>query len=285
LSAHTYAVKTGAVDADGTALTISDTRPEAIIGRVRRSREMIDDSATPNLELHYTEWSSSYTPTDYIHDQYQSASFILEKLHETSPLAQSMSYWTFTDIFEENGPRFTPFHGGFGLLNYQGLRKPAYFAYRFLAQLGTEDIATEDSQSWITRDSRGSVQALFWDHTPIDTPPGENNQTFFRREQPAKPAPTTKLSIHGLKSGRYAVRIYRVGYQQNDVYTAYLHMGAPDQLTREQVATLQASTAGTPVETKIIKVTTGDFNQQFEMKQNDVVFVTLKRQELEEKLQ
>jgi beta-xylosidase len=31
-----------------------------------------------------------------------------------------MSYWTFTDIFEENGPVPSPFHGGFGLINFQG---------------------------------------------------------------------------------------------------------------------------------------------------------------------
>ena len=81
-----------------------------------------------------------------------------------------MSYWTFTDIFEENGPRFTPFHGGFGLINYQGIRKPSFFAYRFLAQLGTDDIATNDQQSWITKNADGSVQALFWNYTPIAPP-------------------------------------------------------------------------------------------------------------------
>ena len=38
-----------------------------------------------------------------------------------------MSYWTYTDLFEEPGPPPTPFHGGFGLLNREGIRKPAYF--------------------------------------------------------------------------------------------------------------------------------------------------------------
>ena len=41
-----------------------------------------------------------------------------------------MSYWTYSDLFEEPGPPTAPFQGGFGLLNPQGIRKPAYFAYK-----------------------------------------------------------------------------------------------------------------------------------------------------------
>ena len=243
-STHTYGVTQGALDADGHAGTVLDTTPDAIVKRVRNSRHLIDASATPKLELHYTEWSTSYTPTDPIHDQYISAPFILQKLRETSSLAQSMSYWTFTDIFEENGPRFTPFHGGFGLMNYQGIRKPSYFAYKFLAALGDTDLATNDPQSWITRGPNHSVQALFWNYTPIAAPgtgaSQEPNQVFYKRAQPAQPAPATELKITGLPNGKYALNVYRTGYKQNDAYTAYLAMGSPNQLTRAQVASLAA---------------------------------------------
>jgi len=50
------------------------------------------------------------------------APFILEQLRHTESVG-SMSYRTFTDIFEENGPVPRPFHGGFGLINFQGFRK------------------------------------------------------------------------------------------------------------------------------------------------------------------
>ncbi len=68
----------------------------------------------------------------------------LSKLKGTEGFAESMSYWTFTDIFEENGPVPSPFHGGFGLLNFQGLRKPAFYAYQFLNRLGDEELASSD---------------------------------------------------------------------------------------------------------------------------------------------
>ena len=279
LSTHTYGVTSGAFDADGHTGTILDASPDSIVKRVRDSRSLIDSSTTPKLELHYTEWSTSYTPTDPIHDQYISAAFILEKLRETSPLAQSMSYWTFTDIFEENGPRFTPFHGGFGLINYQGIRKPAFFAYKFLAQLGPNDIVTNDPESWITKSADGSVQALFWNYTPVAPPTGESDQIFYKKEQPAKPASPTNLKITGLSNGTYTLNIYRTGYQQNDAYTAYLHMGSPNQLTRPQVASLQSAASGAPTETRTISIKNDTFDQTFEMHENDTVLVTLKKRE------
>ena len=104
LSTHSYANTRGYMAETKTAGTVFTGRPDAILSRVRISHSAIASSAFPNLPLHYTEWSSSAYSNDFFHDQYHSASFILDRLRQTSPLAQSMSYWTFTDIFEENGP-------------------------------------------------------------------------------------------------------------------------------------------------------------------------------------
>jgi xylan 1,4-beta-xylosidase len=276
LSAHTYGVTTADVAPAGTAGTSLDPSPDNIVGDVRGSRDRIDHSATPNLELHYTEWSSSYTPTDHIHDQYIEAAFILEKLRATSPLAQSMSYWTFTDIFEEGGPPTRPFHGGFGLINLQGIRKPAYFAYKFLAQLGPTDISTTDAEhSWATTEPNGAVQVLFWNYTPIVPPAGSDDQLFYNHEQPAQPAPSTQLTIDHVANGAYQLNVYRTGYEHNDAYTAYLHLGSPANLSPAQVEALNQVASGAPTETRTITITGNHFNQTFPMHQNDTILITL----------
>jgi len=60
-----------------------------------------------------------------------------------------MSYWTFTDIFEEAGPRMTPFHGGFGMLNYQDLAKPSNIAYKFLNRLADTELTCSDPDAFV----------------------------------------------------------------------------------------------------------------------------------------
>jgi len=73
-----------------------------------------------------------------------------------------MSYWTFSDLFEEPGPPTAPFQGGFGLLNPRGIGKPAYFAYQYLNSLGDRELDTHDPESMAALGprSRGSISAL-----------------------------------------------------------------------------------------------------------------------------
>jgi len=139
------------------------TRSRGDVSRDPAVRAQIAASARPDLELHYTEWSTSYTPFDPIHDSYHSAAFILDKIKGTGSAAQSMSYWTFTDIFEEAGPRTTPFHGGLRSDQLPGHQQTAFFAYQFLHRLGETELVSSDPAAWVCTDREGGVQTLFWD--------------------------------------------------------------------------------------------------------------------------
>jgi xylan 1,4-beta-xylosidase len=70
----------------------------------RKVRGQVETAGRPGLPLFFTEWSTSYNPRDPIHDNYFGAAYILSKLRRTEGLAQGMSYWTFSDLFEELGP-------------------------------------------------------------------------------------------------------------------------------------------------------------------------------------
>jgi len=240
-------------------------------------RAAIDASPRPHLPIHITEWSSSYSPRDPIHDSYFSAPYILEQLKRTEQGIASMSYWVFTDVFEENGPPPTPFHGGFGLLNLQGIKKPAYFAYRFLNQLGPTELNNADAQSWVCRDENGGVQILFWNLTAL-TDGKVSNQGVFRKIQPAGNAEAVRLKLAHLRQGHYHAQFFHVGFEKNDAYTAYLKLGAPRQLTRDQVSQLKASASGAPEMEKDFSVDGSEnFETSLTIHANDVWLLRLIR--------
>lgn len=275
ISTHEYGVKGVGVDENGSQRLFLDPSPDAMIKPVRESRQRIKSSALPALPLHYTEWSTSYSPRDPVHDSYISAPYILSKLKGTEGFAASMSYWTFTDIFEENGPVPSPFHGGFGLINFQGLRKPAFYAYQFLQRLGPDELGSSDTDSWACRDGKG-VQILFWNFTPPQT--NESDQVFYKRDVPAKDLGVARVSISGLKAGAYELSVYQIGYQVNDVYGDYLQLGSPPALTREQVNELAHRNDGHPVVSARVQVLAGQaFARDFPLRENDVYLITLKR--------
>jgi xylan 1,4-beta-xylosidase len=93
--------------------------------------------------LYYTEWNTSSNPRDRLHDEPYAAAFVTKTLMEVSGVVDGYSFWTFSDIFEENYFPSAPFHGGFGLLSLHGIPKPAYRAFQLLHALGHERLLVD----------------------------------------------------------------------------------------------------------------------------------------------
>jgi xylan 1,4-beta-xylosidase len=278
ISTHAYGVKQGYLDEYGNSGTVLDKNPMSLSVDVLNSRKEIAGSSMPNLELHYTEWSASYTPADPIHDSYHEAAYVLDKMKRAGDAATSMSYWTFTDIFEEPGPRFTPFHGGFGMLNYQSINKPVFYSYQFLNQLGGTELKNADSCSWACKDDKGNVQVLLWDFTCTLPDDSVNNQDYYIRDLPARSKGRVTLDLSGMPTGVYGIEIRKVGYRINDPYTTYLDMGRPDQLTKEQVRKIKELNDGSPVLRERVSIKNGaPFQKTLEIRENDVFLVQVTR--------
>ena len=270
ITTHTYGVDGGFLDDKGNSDTKLSPNPEAIVGDIRRVRSQIE-AARPGLPLYFTEWSTSYTPRDPVHDSYVSAPYILAKLKASQGQLQGMSYWTFSDLFEEPGPPPTPFHGGFGLLNREGIKKPAFYAYKYLAELGDTDLETADPQAYTAR-SGDSVQALVWDfEQPVQD---KSNRPYYTRVEPTHASQPVTLDLKGLKPGRYEVTVFRTGFRANDPQTAYLEMGSPDKLTPAQLDKLNALSADKPETAVTVRVSkSGTAHYDVPMRANDVVLV------------
>jgi xylan 1,4-beta-xylosidase len=276
VTTHTYGVQGGFLDEQGKDDTKLDPSPDAIVGDVRHVREQISASPFPGLPLYFTEWSTSYTPRDSVHDSYISAPYILTKLKASQGLLQGMSYWTYTDLFEEPGPPTAPFQGGFGLLNPQGIRKPAFFAYKYLHALQGESLSTTDPQAMLATQT-GNVTAVIWDFEQPDQK--VSNRPFYTKLIPAHAATPVQLRVtHLVPNAAYRLEVHRTGYHANDAYSAYIEMGSPKQLTTAQIAHLN-ELAGDLAETdKAVRSgPDGVFELSIPMNSNDVVLVTLKR--------
>ncbi|WP_413716375.1 GH39 family glycosyl hydrolase [Sphingomonas sp. R1] len=272
VTTHTYGVDGGFLDEKGEQDTKLSPSRDAIIGDVRKVRKEIAASPFPTLPLFFTEWSTSYTPRDAVHDSYVSAPYILTKLKGVAGAVQGMSYWTYTDLFEEPGPPPTPFHGGFGLMNREGIRKPAWFAYKYLNAVRGRALATSDSYSLAARNG-DQVVALIWDwHQPEQK---VSNRPFYTRIVPATAEAAAELAVSGLKPGKYRLRVQRTGYRHNDAYSAYIDMGMPKTLSPAQRAELEGLTRDVPQDAMVLVGRSGRLSYRLPLNTNDVALVTL----------
>lgn len=273
VSTHSYGVDGGFLDVNGEADPRLSPSPDAIIGDVRMVRRHIEAGPHPGQPLFFSEWSASYTPRDPVHDSYISAPYILTKLKASRGLIEAMSYWCYSDLFEESGPPPTPFHGGFGLMSRDGLRKPAYFAYKYLHALQGHELPTADGQTWAATDGK-AINAVIWDwQQPIQD---VGDRTFYAKPLVAPPAPTAHVRLTHLRPGGYRLRLYRTGYHANDVFTAYQEMGSPDTLDPQQLASLQEQSRDLPEQDRIVQVgIDGTATLDLPMRINDIVLLSL----------
>lgn len=85
----------------------------------------------------YSEYNSGLFYPGKHDDPYASA-FVMYNVQEVQDIVEFMSYWTFSDIFEEGGFDSLPFHQGFGLMTIHQVPKPAYRAFEILHRTGRE---------------------------------------------------------------------------------------------------------------------------------------------------
>ena len=275
VTTHTYGVDGGFLDEKGQSDTKLSPNPDSIVGDVRKVRAQIQASRFPGLPLYFTEWSTSYTPRDPAHDSYISAPWILTKLKGTKGLLQGMSYWTYTDIFYESGPPPSPFHGGFGLMNIDGVRKPAWFAYKYLHALRGKEIPTADNQVLAATDGK-RIAAIVWDWTQPKQ--DLSDRPYYTKVRPSADAGPARIGFGHLKPGSYTLTIYRTGFRRNDPQTAYLEMGSPATLKPAQLAELQQLTRDLPERKQAVHVgASGTFSIDLPMRTNDLVLVELER--------
>ena len=232
----------------------SFTRPLGATPKdLRWTRLVVNQGPFPKAEIHLTEWNSSPSPRDHHHDFPQAATFLVHEILASIGLVDSLAYWTFTDVFEENGAGDTIWHGGFGLINLQGIVKPAFHGYRMLNRLGDELLTRVDG-GVITR-RHGRVQALvchFPPQQPLSLPSCDTPAEAHACLTLGDPR-QLHLELHGLPPGA-AFCMETLDRDHGWARGVWEAMGSPEPPTREQAATLRQAAWATRKEQLIADV-------------------------------
>ena len=210
---------------------------------LRTLRKIIAASPFPDAELHITEWSTSPSSRDAIHDTVFAATAITRAFLDCAGLADSVSYWAFTDVFEEGGAGIGPFHGGFGLVNEQGIHKPTFHAMAMLARLGDRLLASTPDGVVTRHSSTGAVAAVFFNYP-------DDPAVRALRSQDGYPATRAlagigrprrvRHAIGGLRSGA-RFRVETLDCDHGNVAEAWYRMGMPVNLSVARTADLRAA--------------------------------------------
>ncbi|KAB8131030.1 xylan 1,4-beta-xylosidase [Gracilibacillus oryzae] len=135
--------------------------PDKMLEEFSVVRQLIKESDYPQLPFHITEYNTSYSPINPVHDTALNAAYLAKILSQGGDYVDSFSYWTFSDIFEELDVPKSQFHGGFGLMGLGHVRKPAYHLFTFFNQLGNK-LLYRDEEIIVTEREDGSIALIVW---------------------------------------------------------------------------------------------------------------------------
>jgi xylan 1,4-beta-xylosidase len=222
VSTHHYPTDAFGKPGDDTATQLADSTRSVLREQAREVRKQAGD-----LPVFYTEWCTSSNPRDPMHDDPYAAAFIVKTVLEARGLVQGYSYWTFSDIFEENYFPSTPFQGGFGLLNIHGIAKPAYRAFQLLHELGNEMLPVEGNHetvdAWFVRGDQSSTLVLT--NFALPRHPVETEWVSFALNA-AKPAASASIQ--------------RIDLEHANAKRRWEQLGKPDYLSAATVDELKS---------------------------------------------
>jgi xylan 1,4-beta-xylosidase len=207
---------------------------------VKKVFDQVKASARPDLPIHWSEFNASYKSEPDVTDSPFIGPWLANTIRLCDGLTTSMSYWTFSDVFEEGGVVQRPFWGGFGLMAAGGIPKASFNVFALLHQLGNMRIPIDSDSALATRRADGSIAIAVWNYVA----PGETG-----------PAKEITLSLRGLKNAKQ-VRITRVDRDHGSSLTAWEAMGRPDTPSIDQQRKLREAGKMSPPEVRQLSSTT-----------------------------
>jgi xylan 1,4-beta-xylosidase len=188
-------------------------------------RKEIQGSAMPTLPLFWTEWNvpgmNEARDTSYV------GPALANTIRECDGLVDILSFWTFSDVFEEGGPIPKPFEGHFGLRAKGGINKPSFYAFALLHHLGDRRLANASPNILVTRRADGSLVLAVWNLVDPGRSGSAVNLHLTFDHVPADAAAT----------------ISTVDDDHGNTLAAYRTLGSPEYPTPEQVLKMNAATA------------------------------------------
>jgi xylan 1,4-beta-xylosidase len=220
VSSHVYG-NDSAADVFGTHEQIPRTR--MVCRAVQKVHDQIAQSLRPNLPLIMSEYNASYMNEPDVTDAAFMGPWLADTIRQCDGLTEMMAYWTFSDVFEEQGVVKRPFYGGFGLIAEGGIPKLSFNAFSLLHRLGDERLFVNSESVLATRARDGTLVVAAWN-------------LFL----PQEAGVARNLTLHFMNlAGKHAARVWTIDAQHGSPLPAYDAMGRPPFPTQEQLDILR----------------------------------------------
>ena len=211
-------------------------RDEMVFRSVQKVHNEILNSPYPKMPLIFSEYNASYANEPNVTDSVYMGPWLANTIRQCDGMTVAMSYWSFSDVFEEQGVVRTPFYGGFGVIAEDDIEKPAFNAFAMLHRLGEQRIQLDSKDVLATKTGDGGIAMALWNYAP----PFGDGASYTPSPATPGPAKTINVTIQGVRAGA-AVQVWQLDADHGNVVKAFDVMGRPATPSRKQIVALRAA--------------------------------------------
>jgi xylan 1,4-beta-xylosidase len=202
-----------------------------------QANEQIRAAGFAGTPLVISEWTS------------QNPAFISQTLRDCLGLADTMSFWQVSAVFEEQGPPRAFATSLYGLFIQSGVPRASLHAFTLLHRLGQRRAWSSAGPVLASRREDGSAAILAWNLIPRTVRNTAGDPLAAFQGEVLTAGSTQRLDIAIANTQASTAQLTVLDPAQASAEAAYASLGHPDYPTREEIAELKRRAALPPAVT------------------------------------
>ncbi len=204
-------------------------RRDMVAAAVRKVHDQVAQSTAPKTPVIISEYNATYLNQTEVTDSAFMGPWLANDIRECDGLTSMMSYWSFSDVFEEQGVIQKPFYGGYGVVAERGIPKAAFRAFQLLHELGDQRLMPDAADALVTKRQDGAIAVALWNYAE----PGKKEE-----------ARVVRIKVSNSAAKKYQVQMLDPAH--GSALAAWNAMGKPATPSLAQIAKLKEASRLTP---------------------------------------
>lgn len=211
--------------------------------QIKLAKSIMAEQGMQHIEIMVSEWSSFLSSRNCLNDGCFKSAYILKNLIQCYEEVECIGYWAATDILAEGVESKRTLFGGCGLLNREGIRKPAFYAFEYMNHLENHYL-TSNQNSIVTMNREGqyiicchnfkhfNFRFYSMNESKIDI---ENQQRLFQDNESIQ----MLYRFHHVANGRYVIKTLSVGAVHGNVQAEWKKLDYLEDLSKYEIEYLK----------------------------------------------
>lgn len=214
--------------------------------QIEQARHVLKELGIKHVELHISEWSNTLSNRNILNDSCFKGACVMKNMIQNCREADIIAYWIGLDLFSDYYDTKQMLYGGCGLLTKDGIRKPAYYALKFMNTLGERCFAVNDN-AIVTYTSKKQISICCHNYKHFNFRYSLMDEDKIEIKRQASIFENNErlqitIRLKNMNTGKYQIKIYSVNQEFGNIQNEWIKMGYYDELNQEEMEYLRSVT-------------------------------------------